>query len=526
MVYQVDTVTREALRTKLTHKFLFQNRIIQYSLAGFILGVASASLFSFGLAGSGVISLLALLILFYGEVDTRAHKEYTRLIFWLLLFCAIGVGRVAILEHTARHNLDPFVGTRVSVSGVVVGEPDIRDDARKLTVLVDTISDNHGTAKYSGKVLVSSTLYPTVAYGDRVQVRGALSYPRIFESQAQTGRVFNYPAYLAKDDIFYTMDRAGVSVVGHDEGNWVQARLFALKHYFVSTIDQILSEPYASLLSGLLLGGKQSLGKELLDQFKTVGLIHIVVLSGYNITLVGDVILKLFSFLPRFFSMSLSVTTIILFALMTGAGATVVRASAMALIALYARTHGKMYDMTRALLFAGFVMVFHNPAILLFDTSFQLSFLATLGLILLSPIFKEKLSFLPERFQFREIVASTLATQAFVLPLILYNTGALAVLSLPANLLVLPTIPATMLSGFVATVTAFASPIVALPFTGVASLLLHYQVGLVRLIASIPFASVTIPAFPVGVLVIAYCVLGGWIFWIRTNTRQASDVEL
>ena len=109
-------------------------------------------------------------------------------------------------------------------------------------------------------------------------------------------------------------------------------------------------------------------------------------------------------------------------------------------------------------------------------------------------------------------MSATLATQVFVLPLLLYNTGVLSLLALPANLLVLPTIPATMLFGFVATIVAFVSPILALPIAGITSLLLHYQVGLVRFVSEIPFASVSIPAFPLSVLLSAYVGIGIWLY--------------
>ncbi|MEK9131772.1 MAG: ComEC/Rec2 family competence protein [Patescibacteria group bacterium] len=505
MVGQVDTLKREHLRKRIAWTFSFRQKCVHASLFGFVIGVSFGSLFSFGFSGALAVLILSLGILAYSR--TLSERSLPLLFFWLLFFLAIGMARVAASDRLVERGLDPFVDKRVVLSGVVVREPDIREDTQKITLRVDAVSDRESHEQYLGKVLVSVALYPSVSYGDRIKVTGVLAHPRAFESNGQSGRVFDYPAFLAKDGILYTMDRAGIEVVGHGEGNWLQEKLFAVKRSFVDTISQIFREPYASLLSGLLLGGKQSLGKELLDQFKIVGLIHIVVLSGYNITLIGDAMLKVFSFLPRIFSMSLGVGSIILFALMTGSGATVVRATVMALIALFARSNGRIYDMTRALLVAGFLMVLHNPHILLFDASFQLSFLATLGLIVLSPVFTEKLSFITDRFKFREIVASTLATQLFVLPLILYNTGALSLLALPANLLVLPTIPATMLFGFLATVLAFVSPIIALPLSAVASVLLHYQVGLVRVVSDLPFASVSIPTFPFFVLILMYVVL-------------------
>ncbi|MEK7147475.1 MAG: ComEC/Rec2 family competence protein, partial [Patescibacteria group bacterium] len=103
-----------------------------------------------------------------------------------------------------------------------------------------------------------------------------------------------------------------------------------------------------------------------LEKFRTVGVIHIVVLSGYNITIVAEFIMRLLAFLPRAARLAGGALAIILFAVMTGGSATIVRASLMAILVVVARATGRIYGITRALLLAGFLMVLHNPKILVF----------------------------------------------------------------------------------------------------------------------------------------------------------------
>ena len=131
---------------------------------------------------------------------------------------------------------------------------------------------------------------------------------------------------------------------------------------------------------------KRALGKDLEEVFRTVGIIHIVVLSGYNIMIVADAIMRVLAlfFFPRT-RLIIGVGTIALFAILVGLSATVVRASMMAALVLIARGTGRQYAVLRALAFAGTVMLLINPYLLVYDPVFQLSFLATLGLILLSP---------------------------------------------------------------------------------------------------------------------------------------------
>ncbi|MCH8329246.1 MAG: ComEC/Rec2 family competence protein [Nanoarchaeota archaeon] len=185
-----------------------------------------------------------------------------------------------------------------------------------------------------------------------------------------------------------------------------------------------------------MLGTKQSLGEELKQDFIDTGIVHIVVLSGYNVTIVSDAIVGFFGyFLSGMVAFSLGLISIVFFAIMTGAGATIVRASIMAILVLIARRIGRTYEITRALLLAGLVMLIHNPWILVFDISFQLSFLATVGLIYLAPRFEKYVRFLPKFWDIRGIFAATIATQLFVLPFILYKMGTLSLVSPFVNLL-------------------------------------------------------------------------------------------
>src|ERR1700733_6080508 len=116
----------------------------------------------------------------------------------------------------------------------------------------------------------------------------------------------------------------------------------------------------------------------------------------------------------------------------------------MALVAVFARATHRVYLGERVLAFVSLAMVAWNPWTLAFDPSFQLSALATLGLILFTPIFSRWLVKVPEQFGAREILASTCSTQLMVAPLLLYQNGTLSIVSLPANLLALLPVPWAM----------------------------------------------------------------------------------
>ena len=179
--------------------------------------------------------------------------------------------------------------------------------------------------------------------------------------------------------------------------------------------------------------------------------------------------------------------------------------------------------MTRVFFIAGFFMLLHNPKILVFDVSFQLSFLATVGLIYFSPLIEPKVKWVTEKWKLREIVVATISTQIFVLPFLLYKTGLFSVVSLPVNLLILTAIPATMLLGFLAGTSAFVSAALATPFAWGAYTLLAYELGVVEWFARLPFASITLAAFPSWLAILVY--LFYFVIYLRLRPRSVHQFQ-
>ena len=180
----------------------------------------------------------------------------------------------------------------------------------------------------------------------------------------------------------------------------------------------------------------------------------------------------------------------------------------------------------RALGVVALAMVLWNPLLLAFDPGFQLSVLATLGLVLFSPVFFEWLSWIPQKFALREIAASTLGTQMTVLPLLLYQNGVLSLVALPANLLALVAVPWAMALSFIAAVAGifFGVPalsavegwgtFVAFP----AYVLLAYIIGVAKFFAALPFAAVSVSAFSAWWMAGAYVLIfAGW--WLVQNKK-------
>ncbi len=445
------------------------------------------------------------------------YKTKKSLFVFLVVFgFFLGVLRFDMAEqNSSAHVLQSFVGETVVMEGVVIEEPDERENSIRFIVALDKIFLEEESFDIETKSIVTAPLYPKWNYGDKIVLEGVLKKPENFSSDL--GREFNYVGYLAKDGIYYQMFKPKITLLGSGEGNFIKAKLFEWKGGFLKNISRVIHEPYAALLGGLTVGAKRSLGEDLLDDFRTTGLIHIVVLSGYNVTIIIIALMWFLSFLPRRITATLGIICIALFAIMTGAGATIVRASVMAALIVLARTIGRKIDILRLLFITGFLMVLHNPYIVMFDPSFQLSFMAMLGLILLAPLFESRLKFIPKKFGFREIAAATIATQIFVLPLLLYMMGEISLVAIVVNLLVIVFIPITMFLGFVTGVLGFISYTASFVFALPTFIFLYYEITIVEWFARLPFASIAIPSFSLILMFGVYLLYGIWLWRLHKN---------
>ena len=165
------------------------------------------------------------------------------------------------------------------------------------------------------------------------------------------------------------------------------------------------------------------------------------------------------------------------------------RAAIMGGLLILARHEGRNYRITNAIIFAGAVMLFFNPYLLRYDAGFQLSFLATFGLVYLLPYFEKWFAGLPNFLSFRDNLAATLSAQIATFPVIFFSFGSVSLIAPLANVLILPFIPLTMLFGFLAGIVGFVSLNLTYIFVFPAWFLLSYQIWLVKLLSLLPFAS-------------------------------------
>jgi competence protein ComEC len=421
---------------------------------------------------------------------------------------------------------DPILTTQldkhVTIVGKIVAEPDVRDNGVRLSIDVHDLLVGSSTIPVHAGVLVQAPPHSDARYGDQVRVSGTLELPQAFDTG--DGRQFDYPDYLAVSGIAYTLSFAQVQDLGTNGGNIFQTLAIDAKQIYLKGEDAVLPEPEAGLADGINVGEKRSIGPALSADFQKVSLMQMVVLSGYNITVVANFAARLLAWASRYVQFSAGIFVVIFFILISGGAASAVRAGIMAGLAMYARISNRTFDALRALAVAAFVMTLWNPFTLAFDPGFQLSALAMLGLSLFTPTFSAKLKWIPERFALREIIASTAATQLAVLPMLLYQSGQLSILAIPANVLTMSVVPLAMLASCIAAVAGMIFGAAATPIAFPAYALLFYIISVAHFLASLPFAAISVGAFNIWWMFVAYMIIFGG-FWILQKRQKEKNNE-
>ncbi|MFZ3031672.1 MAG: ComEC/Rec2 family competence protein [Candidatus Moraniibacteriota bacterium] len=475
-----------------------KDEVFFWGILSFIIGVACGSFFDpmflpILLLGSAVG--IAILLVFQ-------KKE----VVWCGLFFLVwwsGMWLSLEARHRAEHL--PVLEETVAGTARIISDPEERDFFRRVLLRFETCESGSCPEM---RVFWQAPLSFREAAGTRLSFACRLERPKNFTPE------FDYQMFLAKDGIGYTCVKAErTERLAADWQGRARAFLYMPKHLIEGALSQILTEPEAGLAKGLLLGGDNYLPRALKDDFTRVGLSHMIAVSGYNIMLIAEMLLflGLACGLWRRQAVWAALIGIIFFIIMIGMPASAARAGTMASIVFIALQTGRLARPVNALLFACAVMLLLNPLLLRYDLGFQLSFLATLGILWVVPYYER---FAPRNNilkKFGEVVVMTVAVELFVLPIILFSFHTFSLLIIIGNFLVL-LVPFVM-------VTAFVGALLFLIFPGAHMLAAWLSFGILTLITqsvewlgSIPEASIVVEQFGIWQLLLWYVILGVGIY--------------
>lgn len=384
-------------------------------------------------------------------------------------------------------------GALVRIKGVVSAQP--YQKGSKDIIKVSAI--NASIEGYSG-----------VKYGDKVELSGRLD-KKVTDSLRPQLWLWDPTLVVVNQEkigSYYGFVALKRSLLG------VRAKLMQL-------FGRILPEPQSSLMSGITLGVKRRLPYQFSQALRNTGTLHVVVASGYNVTVVAGVIAVLVvQVLSRRWAIPFILVGVGGYTIMAGADPPIVRAAIMGSLAYVAQMLGRQYTGLWALVVASIVMLMISP-LMLFDIGFQLSVAATCGILLLVPIIARKLWVFKKQVggMIIEEFAVTLGAQLMVFPLLLIHFGQVSWLSPLVNLGVGFSVPIIMGLGGIIALAGIVSFSLA-QFIGLfAWVPLTYFVGIVEFSDGLPFGVLKIPEVPWWTAGLWYLFLGLFIWRGRSQ---------
>lgn len=380
-------------------------------------------------------------------------------------------------------------GSMISWQTRVLSQPKLKPNGQQVTLSMPN----------KQRVVVRFSLMSLLNYGDTVNIRGEVDY-----FIAENG---NKVAYMSYPE--FQLVKKGT------ENNPV----LIFREKIIIFFNSSLPQDWAALMLGIVFGIKQEMSAGFYLDLQKTGLMHVIAASGMNITMLGGFLSAgLLLFFRRQVAIYLTIIGIIIYAVLAGMEPSIVRAAIMGILVFLAQLTGRQGSGFIALFGAGFVMLMRNPS-LIFDIGFQLSFLATFGLIYLRPIFsftRGGLGRLINKTVIGEDFATTLTAQAMTLPILLYNFGSYSLWSIPVNAIVLWTVPILMIIGGVSAVVGIIIEPVGRLILYLSVPFLLYFTKIVEVFATFP-GQVEVKSLPLIFICGYYLMILGIIIYIRNR---------
>jgi len=300
------------------------------------------------------------------------------------------------------------------------------------------------------------------------------------------------------------------------------SKLEKVRRDFLAGMYSALPEPLASFGLGLLIGQRSTIPDAVNKQLSAVGLTHVVAVSGYNLTIIMNGVYFFLKKRSKYQSTLLSAILIGLFLLFTGFSPSIVRAAIVSLLGLVAAYYGHHFRPLVILLLAAVLTAGWYPIYLWSDIGWYLSFLAFFGVLIVAPLAIKRLYKKGKQPRMlTNVFIETLAAQMMTLPLIMYIFGQISIVSLPANLLVVPLVPLAMAAAFVAALGGMIVPFMAGWFAWPAKILMTYMLDIVNLLARVPHAlsqrTINVPQM---LMIYAMIVVVAIVLWRKTISKN------
>lgn len=496
-------------------------KIGQYQ-EGFLIGILlalSSGIFiaadmDLALTRAGLLVLPLLLLA--AIVCILKNFKYTWLLF-LALFFLLGAVRYQGAAEISATDIANFSGSDIKVTGILIEPVRLTTDSRgetkaRYTVDVTEIKQGAAAVKGTGGLYIyakisaenSNIAFPQI--GDKITASGTLRVPRGYKNPGQ----LDTNLLLKSQGISGNLSCGKRPVkIEPQEGHSFMRWIFSVRAHYLKSMEQVMPKADAAAIFAMLFGGYEGINEQLVDSFTVTGIVHILSVSGSHISLIAAVMawLGLIFRLPRKLTAILVIAIIIIYSMLAGLVPPVIRSGIMGALSFAAVALGREKEARRILLITGLVMLLISP-LLLFNISFQLSFMATAGLLYIAPNIRKMLERLPLSTAIAMNLAITIAATLSTLPIIAWYFNVLSLSALIANLVVVPIVELIIILGLAAGILALLPLIGSLIFM-LDSLLLGIVFELTKILAAIPYSQIYMPSLSLAISMIYYLLLAG-----------------
>lgn len=457
--------------------------LLALAAAGFVIGVAAALVVSVEIwVGLAALMCCAGAIP-YGRVWVLVVVVCSGALFG----CSFGTA-----HQVTRGSYKSYTGQFVVLEGRVKEDPSLTS-SKKIALQLDTVRISGES--FPGTVLVTVRVAKGVLRGDDVRVRAVLkdgfaSFPATMSAEALeqvTRTEWSDPGRVARD-------------------------------WFANMVRTLIPEPQASLGIGFLTGQKSALPPDLADALKIAGLTHIVVASGYNLTILVRLARKLFLKVSKYLSAVTAGCMIVVFVAMTGMSPSMTRAGLVSSLSLLTWYYGHSFHPLVLLPLAAAVTVAFQPSYVWGDMGWQLSFSAFAGVMIVAPLLQRYFFGNKEPKVFRQILGETIAAHIVTLPIIALSFGAVSNVAIIANLLVVPLVPLAMLMTFICGIWAMVGGAFGWLIAEPTTFLLSYMVNVATFVSEIPWAQSSLVVSGIGWVGYAVAIAFA-CFWMWRKTK-------
>ncbi|MCL2334969.1 MAG: ComEC family competence protein [Endomicrobia bacterium] len=375
----------------------------------------------------------------------------------------------------------------VSIEGRVITNPEITKNGKRFTLRARKING----VDVRENVLVNSPEGYEISYGDIVEIEGMLRRPL----KAELPLVFDYARYLSRNNIYTILNVSHLEYI-ESRPNPVKKAAFALQRDVSKKIDAYFQKSHADVLKPIIIGDESALTNEIKNDFSNAGVMHILVVSGFNVGIIGAVfmfVLKAFG-IPLNKASLLCIPAVFMYAFATGANPPVMRSAIMfssIFIALALDREPLIYN---SIALSALIILIFQPQ-QLFTASFQMSYAATIGIIYfyndIYGIFsnvKNKVS----KFMCG-VFSATFSAQIPIIPVSVYYFGKVSLISYVSNLFIVPLVSVILVLGVVFYFFTFISSFAAAGIAAVVSILMHIMIFLTQAFSRTKFAYFSVP---------------------------------